>query len=105
MADTAAAPQQDAWDPAQYLRFGDERLRPALDMIGRIPLAAPKRVVDLGCGPGNVTTILKQRYPGADVMGLDGSAAMLEKARAAAPDCRGRGHGPARPASRPRLRR
>lgn len=76
------------WDPAVYLRYGDERLRPALDLLGRIDAAAPGRVVDLGCGPGNVTAILKQRWPGADVVGIDGSAAMLDKARAAAPECR-----------------
>jgi len=82
-----APPPADAWDPAQYLRFSDERLRPALDMMNRVPLANPARVVDLGCGAGNVTAILKQRYPGAAVTGVDGSPAMLEKARAAAPDC------------------
>jgi trans-aconitate 2-methyltransferase len=77
-----------AWDPAQYLRFADERLRPALDLLGRVPLEAPARVVDLGCGAGNVIAILRQRFPAADVAGVDGSAAMLEKARATAPDCR-----------------
>jgi trans-aconitate 2-methyltransferase len=77
-----------AWDPAQYLRFSDQRLRPALDLLGQVPLAAPGRVVDLGCGAGNVTTILKQRFPAAEVTGVDGDAAMLEKARAAAPGCR-----------------
>lgn len=76
-----------SWDPSVYLRYGDERLRPALDLLGRID-AAPARVVDLGCGPGNVTAILKQRWPGAEVLGIDGSAAMLDKARAAAPGCR-----------------
>jgi len=83
MAITAAS-----WDPAQYLRFSNERLRPALDLLGRIPLEAPSRVVDLGCGTGNVTTILAQRYPAAEVMGVDGSEDMLAKARAAAPGCR-----------------
>ena len=78
----------EGWDPTQYLRFGDERLRPALDLLARVPLQNPARIVDLGCGPGNVTAILKQRFPNAAVTGLDGSAAMLEKARAAAPDCR-----------------
>lgn len=76
-----------SWDPAVYLRYGDERLRPALDLLARIDADAPARVVDLGCGPGNVTAILKRRWPGAAVLGIDGSAAMLEKARAAAPDC------------------
>jgi len=76
------------WDPAQYLRYGDERLRPALDLLARIDAPAPTRVVDLGCGPGNVTAILKQRWPAAEVVGVDGSAPMLAKAREAAPDCR-----------------
>jgi trans-aconitate 2-methyltransferase len=76
------------WDPQQYLRFSDERLRPALDLLARVPVAAPAHVVDLGCGAGNVTGILKQRFPGAAVMGVDGSPAMLAKARDAAPDCR-----------------
>ena len=76
-----------SWDPSVYLRYGDERLRPALDLLGRIDADAPARVVDLGCGPGNVTAILKRRWPGAAVLGIDGSAAMLEKARLAAPDC------------------
>ena len=76
------------WDPAQYLRFSDQRLRPALDLLGQVPLTAPERVVDLGCGAGNVTAILKQRFPAAEVTGVDGDAAMLQKARAAAPGCR-----------------
>ena len=77
-----------AWDPAQYLRFSDQRLRPALDLLAQVPLTAPGRVVDLGCGAGNVTVILKQRFPSAEVTGVDSSAPMLEKARLAAPDCR-----------------
>ena len=76
------------WDPAQYLRFADERLRPALDLLARVPLGAPAHVVDLGCGPGTVTSLLRQRFPAADVLGVDASAAMLDRARAAAPSCR-----------------
>ncbi len=76
------------WDPAQYLRFSNERLRPALDLLAQIPLDTARHVVDLGCGPGNVTPILKQRFPEADVLGIDGSPDMLAKARTAAPDCR-----------------
>lgn len=68
------------WDPDQYLRFGDERLRPALDLIARIPHPGPKRVVDLGCGAGNALPILAARFPGAEVRGVDGSAEMLAKA-------------------------
>jgi trans-aconitate 2-methyltransferase len=77
-----------AWDPQQYLRFADERLRPALDMLARVPLEAPARVVDLGCGAGNITAILKRRFPAAEVIGIDGSTAMLEKARTVAPNCK-----------------
>lgn len=76
------------WDPGQYLRFEDERLRPALDLLARVPVGNPSRVVDLGCGAGNVSAILKRRFPAADVLGIDGSPAMLAKARATAPDCR-----------------
>ena len=76
------------WDPTQYLRFADERLRPALDLLARVPLGAPAHVVDLGCGPGTVTSLLRQRFPAADVLGVDASAAMLDRARAAAPGCR-----------------
>lgn len=68
------------WDPNQYLRFGDERLRPALDLIGHIPHPAPRRVVDLGCGAGNALPALAARFPGAEIRGVDGSAAMLAKA-------------------------
>jgi trans-aconitate 2-methyltransferase len=75
------------WDPAQYLRFSGERLRPALDLLAQVPLVSPERVVDLGCGAGNVTAILRQRFPDAEVTGMDGSATMLEKARATVADC------------------
>jgi trans-aconitate 2-methyltransferase len=77
-----------SWDPAQYLRYSGERLRPALDLLAHIPAEAPRRVVDLGCGPGNVTALLKHRWPDAEVTGVDGSAALLAKARDAAPECR-----------------
>jgi trans-aconitate 2-methyltransferase len=69
------------WNPDQYLRFEGERLRPALDLIARIPHAGPRRVVDLGCGAGNALPVLAARFPGAEVLGVDGSAAMLAKAR------------------------
>lgn len=82
-----SAPATASWDPAQYLRFGSERLRPALDLLARIPLAAPARVIDLGCGAGNVTAVLAARWPGAAILGVDGSEAMLARARAAAPGC------------------
>ena len=71
-----------SWDAAQYLRFEDERLRPAIDLIGRIAHPEARRVVDLGCGAGNALPLLAARFPGAAVTGVDGSAAMLAKAAA-----------------------
>jgi trans-aconitate 2-methyltransferase len=74
-----------SWDPAQYLKFGNQRLRPALDLLAQIPLDAPAAAVDLGCGPGNVTRFIAQRWPGARVTGVDNSADMLAQARVALP--------------------
>ena len=71
-----------SWDPEQYLKFADHRLRPAVDLIGRIPLAAPAHIYDLGCGSGNVTRMLADRWPDAAVVGMDHSPQMLEQARA-----------------------
>lgn len=71
-----------AWAPAQYLKFADHRLRPALDLVGRIPLAEPECIYDLGCGSGNVSRLLAARWPGATVTGVDNSPQMLEQARA-----------------------
>lgn len=72
-----------AWNPQQYLTFEDHRLRAALDLLGGIPLEVPKTVVDLGCGTGNVTRIIQERWPSAKVVGLDSSTEMLRKAREA----------------------
>ena len=74
-----------SWDPSQYLKFGNERLRPALDLLARVPLENPQHVVDLGCGAGNVTQFIAQRWPQAQVSGVDSSAEMLAKARGAFP--------------------
>lgn len=71
-----------AWDPAQYLRFESERARPFHDLVDRIATDAPARVVDLGCGPGNVTATLLDRWPSADVEGVDSSAEMIDRAAA-----------------------
>jgi trans-aconitate 2-methyltransferase len=72
------------WDPAKYVQFGDYRDRPFFDLTGRVHADRPVRVVDLGCGPGNLTATLAERWPGADVVGLDSSAEMLVKAAALA---------------------
>lgn len=72
------------WDPAQYLRFADHRLRPALELAARVPLEEADLVYDLGCGTGEVTRRLAARWPRARVIGVDHSAEMIDAARAAA---------------------
>jgi trans-aconitate 2-methyltransferase len=73
------------WDVVQYLKFDDQRTRPARELLGRVPLAAAARVVDLGCGPGNSTALLCARWPSAQVIGVDNSPQMLRAARKALP--------------------
>jgi len=79
---------QVQWDATQYLRFGGERLRPALDLMLHLPAQTPSRILDLGCGAGNLTALLQQRWPEAEVLGVDGSEDMLAKARANLPQGR-----------------
>jgi trans-aconitate 2-methyltransferase len=71
------------WDPGQYLHFADERSRPFYDLAARIGAVAPGYVVDLGCGPGNLTASLCVRWPQAEVLGIDSSAEMIAAARQA----------------------
>ena len=68
------------WDPFQYARFADERARPFLDLIARIDSVGPRRVVDLGCGPGTQTAVLARRWPDALVEGIDSSPEMIARA-------------------------
>lgn len=75
-----------AWNPQQYLAFADQRLRPVLDLLSRIPNETPERVTDLGCGAGNATKILKEKWPDAAITGVDNSPEMLARARTEAPE-------------------
>ena len=73
------------WDPETYLKYADERGRPFVELVARIGAEAPSSVVDLGCGPGHLTRLLRQRWPEAEIRGLDSSPEMIERARAADP--------------------
>lgn len=70
------------WNPDRYLTYADERGRPFVELLARVRADAPATVVDLGCGPGNLTRLLSERWPGAEVAGLDSSPTMVERARA-----------------------
>ncbi len=70
-----------AWDAEHYLRFSDARTLPAIDLLSRIGLSAPRLVVDLGCGPGNSTAPLKARWSQAAITGIDSSVDLLDAAR------------------------
>lgn len=76
------------WDPAQYLKFSQPRLRPALELLARVQLEAPASIYDLGCGTGALTTIMAERWPGAVVTGIDDSSEMLQRAAGSAPNVR-----------------
>jgi trans-aconitate 2-methyltransferase len=76
------------WNPDLYLKYEDERTQPSYDLISRINIADPANIIDIGCGPGNSTRVLKERWPHAQILGLDSSREMIEKARSAYP----RGH-------------
>jgi len=73
------------WNPAHYLKYGDERTRPAADLAARVELDAPRTIVDVGCGPGNSTQVLRARWPEADVLGVDNSPEMIDAARRSFP--------------------
>ena len=75
------------WNPSLYLQYATERSRPAAELLSRVALENVRSVVDLGCGPGNSTALLHQRWPTAKTTGVDSSPAMLNEARNALPDC------------------
>lgn len=66
------------WNPNLYLKFGSERTLPSIDLISRIPSSNPQCVIDLGCGPGNSTSVLRERWPNANLTGVDSSQNMID---------------------------
>lgn len=74
------------WDADTYLKFANERTQPSIDLVQRINLQNPRRIIDLGCGPGNSTEALRRRWPDASITGLDNSQQMIDAAREAYPD-------------------
>jgi trans-aconitate 2-methyltransferase len=68
------------WDPERYLVYADERGRPFVDLLNRVGATAPRRVADLGCGPGTLTALLAERWPDSDVLGVDSSPEMVQRA-------------------------
>ncbi len=70
------------WNPDVYLAFADHRGRPFYDLLSRVRAESPRRVVDLGCGPGNLTATLSERWPDAVIEAVDSSQEMVEAARA-----------------------
>ena len=69
------------WNPQTYLAFADQRGRPFFDLLARIGAESPRRVTDLGCGPGNLTEQLAQRWPDATLQAVDSSPEMVAAAR------------------------
>jgi trans-aconitate 2-methyltransferase len=69
------------WNPELYLKFKNERIQPCIDLVSRINIENPEKIIDIGCGPGNSAQILAQKWPNSRITGIDNSLAMLEKAK------------------------
>jgi trans-aconitate 2-methyltransferase len=69
------------WNPNLYLKFGKERIQPTIDLVNKIDFNNPQKIIDIGCGPGNSTQVLSEKWPEAKITGIDNSEAMIEKAQ------------------------
>lgn len=74
------------WDAEQYLKFGGERTQPVFDLLHRLAIPDPRRVADLGCGPGNSTAVLRRKWPQSKILGVDSSPEMIARARQTLPE-------------------
>ena len=74
------------WNADQYLKFAEERTRPCRDLVAALEVPRVQRIIDLGCGPGNSTNVLAERWPDAEIIGLDNSPSMIKAAREERPD-------------------
>lgn len=75
-----------SWEPDLYLKFATERTQPTIDLVSRIEMKNPRRIVDIGCGPGNSTAVLRTRWPQAKIIGLDNSIEMIQSATTSSPE-------------------
>ena len=75
-----------AWNSDQYLRFKNERTQPSIDLAAKVRIENPADVIDIGCGPGNSTKVLRERWPNARIIGLDSSSEMIERAKTDFPE-------------------
>lgn len=75
------------WSSEQYNKFIKERTQPSIDLVEKINTENPKNIIDIGCGPGNSTKILSDRFPNAHIIGADNSSDMIENAKSSYPDC------------------
>ena len=80
--------KKNDWNPELYLKFDKERIQPSIDLVSRIEYVQPKRIIDIGCGPGNSTQILMSRWPASEIVGADNSPAMIKKASTDYPENR-----------------